>query len=169
MRKIIASAPEGADIAFLLSRALAHAGDRALTGEAPLSLSWAEGSAQHDHEFLRVGPNEGRRRSRWWAAAATPILGVAALFWWLGNLALKTDDGTHAAGIAAISMIVISVGLLGAARIGVDKGFLLRRQPPSPVAISTGAACPPGWYADPWAQGASRWWDGSHWTGRLRT
>ena len=28
MRKIIASAPEGADLAFLLSRALAHAGDR---------------------------------------------------------------------------------------------------------------------------------------------
>ena len=33
MRKIIASAPDGADVAFLLSRALAHAGDRASKGE----------------------------------------------------------------------------------------------------------------------------------------
>ena len=30
MRTIIASAPQGADVAFLLSRALAHARDRAL-------------------------------------------------------------------------------------------------------------------------------------------
>lgn len=59
MRKMIASAPEVADIAFLLSRALSHAGDRALTGEAPFSLGWEEGSAPHDHELLPVRPNEG--------------------------------------------------------------------------------------------------------------
>ena len=80
-------------------------------------------------------PNEGRGRSGWWAAAATPVLGAAALFWWSGNPAL-TDDRTQVAGIAAISMTVISVGFLGAALIGVERWFLLRRQPPSPVAIS---------------------------------
>lgn len=37
MRKIVASAPGGTDVALLLSRALAHAGDRALTVE-PLPL-----------------------------------------------------------------------------------------------------------------------------------
>lgn len=46
MRKIIASAPEAADVAFWLSRALAHAGDRALRGEAPLLRSWESASAQ---------------------------------------------------------------------------------------------------------------------------
>ena len=35
MRKIIASAPEGVDVAFVLSRALAHAADRACEGEVP--------------------------------------------------------------------------------------------------------------------------------------
>jgi hypothetical protein len=35
MRTIIESAPEGANVAFLLSRALAHAGDRALKSDAP--------------------------------------------------------------------------------------------------------------------------------------
>lgn len=59
MRKMIASAPEVADIAFLLSRALSHAGDRALTGEVPFSLGWEEGSAPHDHELLPVRPNGG--------------------------------------------------------------------------------------------------------------
>ena len=39
MGKIIASAPDGADVALLLSRALAHAGDRALRVNAPLLLT----------------------------------------------------------------------------------------------------------------------------------
>ena len=169
MRKIIASAPEGADIAFLLSRALAHAGDRALTGEAPLPLSREEGSTQPDHEYLHVGPNKGRRRARCWAAAAAPSLGAAALLGWLGRFALHTpDDGPHAAGVATISVVAIGLGFLGAALIGVEKWFLGCRQPTSTVALSASPVRPPGWYADPWAQGTSRWWDGSHWTGRLR-
>ena len=39
MRKIIASAPAATDVALLLSLALAHAGDRALTGEVPTCSS----------------------------------------------------------------------------------------------------------------------------------
>jgi len=39
IREIIASAPDEADVAFLLSRALAHAGDQALRSEAPVLLS----------------------------------------------------------------------------------------------------------------------------------
>lgn len=39
MRKIIASAPAATDVALLLSLALAHAGDRALTGEMPTCSS----------------------------------------------------------------------------------------------------------------------------------
>ena len=169
MRKIIASAPRGADIAFLLSRALAHAGDRALTSEAHLPSSWEEASAQHDHGYLLVAPNKGSGRARCWAAAAAPVLGAVALFGWLGQFALHApDEGPHAAGVAAISMTAISLGFLGAALIGADKWFLLCRQPPSTVALSPSPACPPGWYVDPWGQGTSRWWDGSHWTGRLR-
>jgi Protein of unknown function (DUF2510) len=170
MRKIIASAPEGADIAFLLSRALAHAGDRALAGEAPLPLSWEPGSAHPDYVSLPASPNKAKAPSRWWAAAAAPFLGAAALFGWLGDLALHApDDGTHAAaGVAAISMFVLSIAFLGAALIGVETLLLARWQTHSTVALSPSATCPPGWYIDPWGQGASRWWDGSHWTGRHR-
>lgn len=50
MRRIIASAPEGADTAFLLSRALAYAGDRALKGDEGSHLSWDAESAP-----LRLG------------------------------------------------------------------------------------------------------------------
>ena len=46
MRKIIESAPEGADVAFLLSRALAHAGDRTPKRDAPSHLSWQATNAQ---------------------------------------------------------------------------------------------------------------------------
>ncbi len=168
MRKIIASAPEGADIAFLLSRALAHAGDRALTGEGPLPASWEQGSAQHDHDYVHVGPDKGRRRTRCWAAAAAPFVGAAALFGWLGEFALHTpDDGPHAA-VAATSMIAISLGFLGAALAGRDRWFLKCGQPPSIVALSPSPVSPPGWYLDPWGQGTSRWWDGSHWSGRIK-
>ena len=46
MRTIIASAPEGVNVAFLLSRALAHAADRALKRNAPSHLSWEAETAQ---------------------------------------------------------------------------------------------------------------------------
>ena len=153
MRKIIASAPEGADVAFLLSRALARAGDRALAAEAPRPLSGN----------LGVGP------SMWWVAGAAPFVVAAAVFGWLGDLALQTPrDGGDPAGLTAISMFVISVGSLIAALIGIETLLLLRCQAQSLAALPSNLVCPPGWYADPWAEGTSRWWNGSHWTGRLR-
>ena len=169
MRKIIASAPEGADIAFLLSRALAHAGDRARTSEPPLPLSREPGSAQSDHGSLPAIPNEGTGPSRWWAAAAAPLLGAAVLFGWLANQDLHAPDGgAHAAGTAATSMILLSVAFLGAGLIGVETLLLARWPRHGTVAPALGPACPPGWYIDPWGQGTSRWWNGSHWTGSLK-
>ena len=168
MRKIIASAPEGADIAFLLSRALAHAGNRALEGEAPLPLSWDSESAHRDHVSLPASPNKAKTPSRWWTATAAPFVGAAALFGWLANLAVHAPhDGTHAAGgVEAISMFMLSIAFLGAALIGVETLLLARWQTHSTVALSPSPTCPPGWYIDPWSQGTTRWWDGSHWTGR---
>ena len=161
MRKIIASAPEGADVAFLLSRALARAGDRALAGEAPRPLSRNLG--------CNLRWNLGDGPSMWWVAAAAPFVVAAAMFGWLGDLALQTPkDGGDPAGLAAISMFVLSAGSLGAALIGIETLLLLRCQAQGLVALSSNLVCPPGWYADPWGQGTSRWWNGSHWTGRLR-
>jgi hypothetical protein len=57
MRKIIASVPDEADVAFLLSRALAHAGDQALRSEASVLLSWKSGSAQPG-KGLNQSPNQ---------------------------------------------------------------------------------------------------------------
>ena len=169
MRKIIASAPEGADIAFLLSRALAHAGDRARASEPPLPLSWEPISAHSDPDYVPAGPNltKGPSPSKWWAAAAVPLLGAAVVFGWLGNLALRAPDtGAQSAGATATPMIAASIALLGAALIGLETFFLVRWQTQS--TLSPSPACPPGWYLDPWDQGASRWWDGSHWTGGLK-
>lgn len=127
MRRIIASAPEGADTAFLLSRALAHAGDRALSGSAPLALSWGRGSSPPDTDTFREGPMRERSPSPWWVAVAVPFLVAAVIFWWFGYLALQTpDDRSGAAGMTALSMFVMSVGSLGAALIGVETLFLLR-------------------------------------------
>jgi len=169
MRKIIASAPEGADIAFLLSRALAHAGDRALTSVAPLPLTWEFGSLQRDPDSWQMSWKQSGGPRMWWVAAAVPFLVAAAMFGWMGELALQTpEDGSDPVGLAAISMFVITVGSLGAALVGIETLFLLRGQAESRLALSTNLACPPGWYVDPWGQGTSRWWNGSYWTGRLR-
>ena len=169
MRKIIASAPEGADIAFLLSRALAHAGDRALTSEAPLPLSWEVGSLHGVPEPWPSSWNRSEGPTMWWVAAVAPLLVAAAMFGWWGELALQTpEDGSDPVGLAAVSMFLISVGSLGAALIGIETLFLMRGQAESRFALSSNLACPPGWYVDPWGQGTSRWWDGSRWTGRLR-
>ena len=167
MRKIIASAPEGADTALLLSRALAHAGDRALKGDEGFLLSWEAESAQLGKGSFSVSSDHDEAPSRWWFAAAAPFLALAATFWWLGDAALKANDGTDAAGMA-ISMSVVSLGLLGAALIGLETVLLLRWHARTPeAALSSSHVCPPGWYQDPWGKGTSRWWDGNHWTGRL--
>ena len=68
--------------------------------------------------------------------------------------------------MTATSMIVASIAFLGAALIGIETLFLARWQTHSTPSPSS--ACPPGWYLDPWGQGTSRWWDGSHWTGGLK-
>lgn len=157
MRKIIASAPDGADVAFLLSRALAHAGDRVLTSAVPLHETGEWGSAVLD-----------RSPSRWWVAAVVPFLGAAAMFWWLGDIRLQVPgNGNDAAGMEAMSMFVMSISSLGAALLGIETVFLLRWLAPGPVALTSSEVCPPGWYMDPWGQGTTRWWTGSRWTGRL--
>ncbi len=56
MRKIIASAPDEADVAFLLSRALAHAGDPTLRSEAPAPPSWEPGTSLPTHQSIVVSP-----------------------------------------------------------------------------------------------------------------
>jgi hypothetical protein len=169
MRKIIASAPEGADIAFLLSRALSYAGDRALTSGATLPLSWELGGLKPEHDPWPLSRQQSEGPTMWWVAAVAPLLVAAAVFGWWGEVALQTpDDGGDPVGLAAISMFVISIGSLGAALIGIETLFLMRGQAESRLALSSTLGCPPGWYVDPWGQGTSRWWDGSHWSGRLR-
>lgn len=169
MRGIIASAPDGADVALMLSLALAHAGDRALSGQVSVPLSRNSRSPQGRERSGSLTASSRSMPSRWWAAGAVPFLGAAALSWWLGDLALATyRQGGDPVGLAAIVMFVISVGSLGTALIGVETLFLFRWQARGSVALPVGLVSPPGWYPDPWGQGPSRWWDGSNWSGRVK-
>jgi hypothetical protein len=72
MRTIIESAPEGADVAFLLSRALAHRGDRALKPERPLHLSWEAETAQLGQGSIPVSSDHYDAPSRWWSLPLHP-------------------------------------------------------------------------------------------------
>jgi hypothetical protein len=126
MRTIIESAPEGADVAFLLSRALAHAGDRALKPDRPLHLSWEAETAQLGQGSIPVSSDHHDAPSRWLVAAVAPFLAVIAMLWWWGDAAVGTDIGTDAVGGASISIPVIGLCLLGAALMALETVLLLR-------------------------------------------
>jgi hypothetical protein len=147
MSKTIAAAPEGADVALLLSVAMAH------TVQRPLN------------------PDRGRGPSRGWALAALPFLGAGAGFWRLGEAILRVgpnEGADAAAALAAASAFTLSVGFLGAALVGVETWVLLRLNARSRTRPVVSPPWPPGWYADPWRQAPTRWWNGVRWTGHLR-
>lgn len=143
MQEIIASAPETMDVALVLSLALARAGDRALgSAEPSVLVSWEAESARLSQRSGPSGPSHERRPSLWWAAAAMPLLGVAAVFAWLGHIGLQTpDQGTDAAGMA-LRMFTISVGSLGAALVCVETLILLRWQARGSVDLAVSPASP---------------------------
>lgn len=125
IRTIIESAPGGADVAFLLSRALAHAGDRALKSDRPLHLSWEAKTAQLGRGSIPVRSDDPDAPSRWWVAAVAPFMAVIAMLWWWGGAAVGTDIGTDAVGGAPISIPVIALCLLGAALMALETVHLL--------------------------------------------
>jgi hypothetical protein len=168
MRKIIASAPDGANVALLLSLALSRASDRVLAGEAPKPPSREVRSPRLRRRSWPVGPNHERALSRGWVAAAMPFFGLAALFWWLGALAIRIPaEGSDTAGMAAMLAFGISIGSLGIALIGVETLFLLRWQSGGPADPPVSPVRSPGWYTDPLGKAPSRWWNGFNWTGRI--
>ena len=115
------------------------------------------GSARLSQRSSMTSSSHEPMPSLWWAAAALPFLGVAALFWWLGQLALQTpDQGTDAAG-TALPMFMISVVSLGAALMGLETLFLLRWHARSSLGRDRLTCLPSGRYVDPIAQAPSRW------------
>jgi hypothetical protein len=167
MRKIIASAPDGANVAFLLSLAMSHSRKRTRSGE-PRSLPSQEAGAPRSRQgSWPAGPNHRRPVSRW-LAVVVPLLSVGAMCWWLGGLVLGIPvQGSATAGMAALSAFGISVGSLGIASIGVEHVILRRWRARGSMQLPVSGISPPGWYSDPLGQARSRWWNGFNWTGRI--
>jgi hypothetical protein len=133
MRKIIDSAPQGTDVALILSLAMSRAGDRMGADQPaePGSRRWA--GTWLPARFWPAHSNDERVLSRGWVAAPVPL--IAALCWWLGDLGLGNQlDGTDTAGWAGTSALEISLGSLGIAVIAVEILLLLRWRASSPAA-----------------------------------
>lgn len=168
MRKIIASAPDGANVALLLSRALSRARDRAPDSQPPKPATGRTEGPRPRRRSCSAGPENHRLLLLRWLAAATPFVGAAALAWSFGDHALQIPvEGADGAAVTAMSAFAISVGSLGIALIGVETSFLRRWAARRPVVHpAAGSVRAPGWYNDPWGRAPSRWWNGSIWTGR---
>ena len=90
MRKIVASAPGGTDVALLLSRALGHAEDRALLVAPPSFAPESQGRKPSASAAVYVRENHERMSSRWGLATAVALLGADTLFWRPRDLSLQT-------------------------------------------------------------------------------
>jgi hypothetical protein len=136
--------------------------------EPCLNLADPQSRASYSRSRCPAGPTRVRRMSRWWVVLVLPWLGVAAVSWWVGDLLLPHPDvEAEGVAIATISMFMMSVGTLGAGLIAGEALLLARWHESSFVFLPVGSPCPPGWFADPWGQAPSRWWNGFNWTGRV--
>lgn len=114
-----------------------------------------------------MGPARG-------AAVAGVLLAI------LGGLAAAVTQDTHSvcsSSVGALGQVAshrVTVGcfwvggvwLLGLVAVGI--GAVLLGAAAIIAATRNRSGTPAGWYADPWAPGHERWWDGSAWTPHQR-
>lgn len=90
-----------------------------------------------------------------WGVSSTVI--GSLLTWGAAQFALAPDDGTDAAGMAAMSFGMMGIPALvaGVTLVGyaVWRRFRAPRRPRAP-----------GWQHDPWSEAPLRYWDGQMWT-----